>query len=228
MAAIRTISPLATHRGDPPRRVLPGLRPGIIGDFVEEADMPLVVLGSGLRLGGANAAFYRWLGRRSAEVLGQPFPELVAAAPAYLRERLSRVAEGREQRFRGSVSGLVPAGVDRVTIVAGRMRAPGDTILLTVVPETAPAGLGSATAESSRSVSGIEAKILQGIASGLSSVQMASRFYLSRQGIDYHVARLQRKFKAGNRVELISRAFASGLLDSTTWPPRVPDSRLAS
>lgn len=57
---------------------------------------------------------------------------------------------------------------------------------------------------------------------------MADKYYLSRQGIDYHVARLQRKFKARNRVELVSRAFATGLLDSTAWPPRVPESRRAS
>ncbi|MEA5367282.1 LuxR C-terminal-related transcriptional regulator [Amycolatopsis sp., V23-08] len=224
MAGIRTISPIGPRTLDAARDA----RTGIIGDFVESADMPLAALGAGLRLGGGNAAFFRWLGRRPAEVLGESFPELVATGPDYLRERLNRVAEGREQRFRGSVSGLVPAGADRVTIVAGRMRAPGAAILLTVLPETAPAGLAGARAELAGSVTGIEAKILQGIASGMSSLEMADKFYLSRQGIDYHVARLQRKFKSRNRVELISRAFASGLLDSTAWPPRVPECRRAS
>ncbi|MBB4683811.1 helix-turn-helix transcriptional regulator [Amycolatopsis jiangsuensis] len=186
--------------------------------------MPLAVLGTGLRLADGNAAFHRWLGA-AGTVLGEPFPELVATAPAFLRERLTRVAQGRDQHFRGSISGLVPVGADRVTIVAARISAPGETILLTIVPEAVPPG--PARSGGDRPVSGIEAKILQGIACGLSSLQMASRFYLSRQGIDYHVARLQRKFNAGNRVELISRAFATGLLDSTTWPPQVPRSRVA-
>ncbi|OOC04684.1 LuxR C-terminal-related transcriptional regulator [Amycolatopsis azurea] len=219
MAGIRTISPTGKRAFDAGRTA----RPGIISEFVEVADMPLAALSAGLRLGGGNAAFYRLLGRRPADVLGESFPELVTTGADHLRDRLNRVAEGWEQRFRGSVNGLASGGADRLTIVAGRMRAPGTAILLTMLPETGPA-----RAEQLSSVSDIEAKILQGIASGLSSLEMADKFYLSRQGIDYHVARLQRKFKARNRVELVSRAFATGLLDSTAWPPRVPESRRAS
>lgn len=221
MAGIRTISPIGTRAFDAGRTV----RPGTISEFVEVADMPLAALSAGLRLGSGNAAFFRLLGRRPADGLGESFPELVTRGPDHLRDRLNRVAEGWEQRFRGSVTGLGSSGSDRLTIVAGRMRAPGTAILLTMLPETAPP---AARAEQLGSVTDIEAKILQGIASGLSSLEMADKYYLSRQGIDYHVARLQRKFKARNRVELVSRAFATGLLDSTAWPPRVPESRRAS
>ncbi|EME62115.1 LuxR C-terminal-related transcriptional regulator [Amycolatopsis decaplanina] len=221
MAGIRTISPIGKSAFDAGRTA----RPGIISEFVEVADMPLAALSAGLRLGSGNAAFFRLLGRRPADVLGESFPELVTTGPDHLRDRLNRVAEGWEQRFRGSVTGLGSDGAERLTIVAGRMRAPGTAILLTMLPETGPT---VARAEQLSSVTDIEAKILQGIASGLSSLEMADKYYLSRQGIDYHVARLQRKFKARNRVELVSRAFATGLLDSTAWPPRVPESRRAS
>lgn len=113
MVSIRTISPIGAHAFDAGRSV----RPGTISEFVEVADMPLAALNAGLRLGSGNAAFFRLLGRRPADVLGESFPELVTSGPDHLRDRLNRVAEGWEQRFRGSVTGLGSGGSDRLTIV---------------------------------------------------------------------------------------------------------------
>ncbi|RJQ76184.1 LuxR family transcriptional regulator [Amycolatopsis panacis] len=144
-----------------------------------------------------------------------------------LRARLIRVAQGRERRFRGTFTGLVPASGNAVTLVASIWRAPAPAILLIVLPEGAPAA-GPAPGAGPISLTDLEARILQGVARGLSSADLASELYLSRQGIDYHVVRLQRRVKAKNRAELVSRAYTAGLLDPGNWPPRVLAARHAS
>ncbi|WP_020494548.1 LuxR C-terminal-related transcriptional regulator [Sciscionella marina] len=222
MVGVRTISSLANRGTELGRGAVPSARSGDVGDFVEETDSLLAVVDSELRVSGGNAAFLRWFGCKETDMLGEPFPELVTTDPAYLRERLGQIGDGRARRLRATITGPSPIGAGRMTIDAVQMPADDGALLLTLVPAEFT-GNGRACL-----VTSLEAKILQGMARGLSSVQMASRLYLSRQGIDYHVARLQRRFKAGNRLELISRAFAAGLLDATTWPPRVPESRLAS
>ncbi|WP_374754056.1 LuxR C-terminal-related transcriptional regulator, partial [Streptomyces sp. SM12] len=45
------------------------------------------------------------------------------------------------------------------------------------------------------------------MASGLSTVQLASRLHLSRQGVEYRVSSLLRRLRAPNRVALVARAY---------------------
>ncbi len=59
------------------------------------------------------------------------------------------------------------------------------------------------------------------MATGSSTIQMATRFFLSRQGVEYHVGRMLRKFKAPNRAALVSRAYSMGVLSPGCWPPHV-------
>lgn len=68
------------------------------------------------------------------------------------------------------------------------------------------------------------ARILEGVATGLTSVQLASQLYLSHQGISYHIGAMIRRFDVANRTALASKAFASGIFRMDCWPPRVlPD-----
>lgn len=67
----------------------------------------------------------------------------------------------------------------------------------------------------------IDARILEGIAAGLSTIPLASRLYLSRQGVEYHVTGLLRKLRVPNRAALVSRAYSMGVLNVGTWPPKV-------
>jgi DNA-binding NarL/FixJ family response regulator len=67
----------------------------------------------------------------------------------------------------------------------------------------------------------IDARILEGIAAGLSTVPLAARLYLSRQGVEYHVTGLLRKLKVPNRAALVSRAYSMGVLTVGIWPPKV-------
>jgi DNA-binding CsgD family transcriptional regulator len=85
---------------------------------------------------------------------------------------------------------------------------------------------GGSTPQPLEAITEIEARILEGIAAGSSSTQMASRLYMSRQGIEYHVTGMLRKFHAPNRSALVSRAYCSGLLSVASWPPRVLPERV--
>lgn len=70
----------------------------------------------------------------------------------------------------------------------------------------------------------MDAKILEGVASGASTVQLASTLYLSRGGVEYHVTALLRKMRVKNRPALISKAYSMGFFELGSWPPQVvPD-----
>jgi DNA-binding CsgD family transcriptional regulator len=66
-----------------------------------------------------------------------------------------------------------------------------------------------------------DAGVLEGVASGASSVQLAASLFLSRQGVEYYVGRLLRKFRVPNRTALVGRAYSMGIFDSGSWPPKV-------
>ena len=68
----------------------------------------------------------------------------------------------------------------------------------------------------------LDARILEGLAHGDSTELIATRLFLSRQAVSYHVAAMLRTFKVANRASLISKAYCAGVLDSASWPPRVP------
>ncbi|MGH3376328.1 MAG: LuxR C-terminal-related transcriptional regulator [Actinoallomurus sp.] len=67
----------------------------------------------------------------------------------------------------------------------------------------------------------MDAMVLEGVASGMSTVQLASHLFLSRGGVEYHVSTLMRSLKAANRSALVSKAYSAGLFSIGIWPPRV-------
>ncbi|WP_386021527.1 LuxR C-terminal-related transcriptional regulator [Streptomyces sp. YIM B13518] len=75
-------------------------------------------------------------------------------------------------------------------------------------------------------LSALDAQVLEGVASGASTVQLASRLYLSRQGIEYRVGQMLRRFEAPNRPALVARAHALGMFAAGQWPPRVLPERV--
>nr|MDT0659796.1 LuxR C-terminal-related transcriptional regulator [Micromonospora sp. DSM 115978] len=66
-----------------------------------------------------------------------------------------------------------------------------------------------------------DAAVLEGAASGASSVQLAASLFLSRQGVEYYIGRLLRKFRVPNRTALVGRAYSMGIFESGSWPPKV-------
>ncbi|MEV0281356.1 LuxR C-terminal-related transcriptional regulator [Streptomyces sp. NPDC050610] len=83
------------------------------------------------------------------------------------------------------------------------------------------AGSGTPPPDTER-LTALDACILEGIAVGTSTVELAASLYLSRKGVEYRIGLMLRQFQAPNRVALVSRAHSIGMLTVGTWPPRVP------
>ena len=65
-----------------------------------------------------------------------------------------------------------------------------------------------------------EADVLELVAEGMSTRDMARSLYVSPQAVTYHIGNLLAKFQCSNRAGLVARAFVTGVL-LATWPPRV-------
>ncbi len=74
-------------------------------------------------------------------------------------------------------------------------------------------------------VTPLEALVLEGLAAGIPTTELAQRAHLSRQGVEYHVGALVRRFAVPNRTALVAKAHAAGMYTAHAWPPRV-DPRL--
>ncbi|MGB3441059.1 MAG: LuxR C-terminal-related transcriptional regulator [Actinophytocola sp.] len=69
------------------------------------------------------------------------------------------------------------------------------------------------------SLSELEARIIEFIAAGEGTISIATKLYLSRQGVEYHVSKLLQHLRVPNRPALIAKAYCMGLLAADTWPP---------
>ncbi|MFH9426176.1 LuxR C-terminal-related transcriptional regulator [Streptomyces sp. NPDC017529] len=92
------------------------------------------------------------------------------------------------------------------------------TIVLLVSPDENPT---PALKPLKNRLSGLNVKILEGIAAGNSTTQLASQLYLSRQGVEYHVSTMLRKFSVPNRAALVSKAYSAGMFSIGSWPPKI-------
>ncbi|KPI20322.1 transcriptional regulator, LuxR family [Actinobacteria bacterium OK074] len=64
-----------------------------------------------------------------------------------------------------------------------------------------------------------EATILELTAQGLTSTQIATRLHFSVNNVEYHLGNLRLRMGGVNRVALVARAYAWGLLRRGAWPP---------
>jgi DNA-binding CsgD family transcriptional regulator len=69
-----------------------------------------------------------------------------------------------------------------------------------------------------------EGRILELVALGLSSREIAGRMSVTRQAVTWHIGNLFTKLRADNRASLVARAYTAGLIASG-WPPRVENGR---
>jgi DNA-binding CsgD family transcriptional regulator len=66
-----------------------------------------------------------------------------------------------------------------------------------------------------------ELRVLQLVALGLSSREIASRLWVSRQAVTYHIGNLFMKLHADSRAGLVARAYALGIFSPGIWPPAI-------
>ncbi|MFF3068945.1 helix-turn-helix transcriptional regulator [Kitasatospora sp. NPDC057904] len=77
----------------------------------------------------------------------------------------------------------------------------------------------SETAVPRTEVSPTEARILAAAARGATTAQIAREIGLTRDGVNYHLTRLSRRWHVPNRTALVARAYAYGVLAPDAWPP---------
>ncbi|MGP4002430.1 LuxR C-terminal-related transcriptional regulator [Streptomyces sp. 8N706] len=205
----------------------------------------MAVLDPALTIRHANQEFFRHFATPTAasvDVLASPPSESSTTAPDVcgrnfrelmhpsvrqpLMRQFERLLEGRRDRFAAHVVALRPTGdafTGSLTAAVVSDYAPDPAAVLVLMRSKESAEDDAVVAPRKKLLSEIDARILEGIAAGLSTIPLASRLYLSRQGVEYHVTGLLRKLKVPNRAALVSRAYAMGVLTVGTWPPRVVD-----
>ncbi|WP_130512565.1 LuxR C-terminal-related transcriptional regulator [Krasilnikovia cinnamomea] len=190
----------------------------------ERSGVGIAILDSRRRVQRVNADLLAMLDRNAAEVEGFEFTELLRSDSRHrLLNRLDALGAGRDRRFTEHVQVRRPDD----SVVEGDLTAlpvPGDStddaaymVLLVGTRSRAEVPV----APGKKLLSAVDAKILEGVAAGASTVQLAGQLFLSRQGVEYHVSAMLRRLKAPNRPALISRAYRMGILTIGAWPPRV-------
>ncbi|MFC7989568.1 PAS domain-containing protein [Streptomyces pilosus] len=172
-----------------------------------------------LAVTAAEPEFARQFGLSADEICGYCLLDLLRSpAPARLRQRFTVLSSGHGRGFTERVMARDGDGRDvPADVTATAVRNPSGEIAGVVVFLRRPED----TMSGGPVLSALDAQVLEGVASGESTVQMASRLYLSRQGIEYRVGQMLRRFDAPNRPALVARAHALGMFAAGQWPPRV-------
>lgn len=194
---------------------------------VEESGSGLAVMDRHLRITETNERFRDQSGH-DRELRHRRLPELLhPAVRGRVTAQFEWLAGSRRHRFVERLPALWPGCSRRGWDVTGLTLPGPDGRVGTFVLLAAPDDADEDTAGVSRPrrmLKPTDARILEGIASGDTTLQLATTLHLSRQGVEYHVSRMLRQFRAPNRTSLVSKAFSMGLFGVGTWPPRVlPD-----
>jgi DNA-binding CsgD family transcriptional regulator len=144
----------------------------------------------------------------------------------HLRRQFERLLDGRSSRFVERMPALWATHTEFSGSLTG-VSVPGDAgqpkAIVVVVSTDKAHDDRRVLISPNKILSEIDARILEGVAIGVSTVQLAARLYLSRQGIEYHVGTMLRQFKVPNRAALVSKMYSMGLFGVGSWPPRVLD-----
>ncbi|MBL1095611.1 helix-turn-helix transcriptional regulator [Streptomyces coffeae] len=201
-------------------------------DLLRQFDQPgvcVVCLDPSLTVQQANREFFRQFDDASAGVCGRRFCDLVLPSVRQtLRRQFTGLLDGSRHRFAAHTMLVGPQGsafnsvLTAVAVREGRSHVASILVLLRPIA----GGESDMVPERTKQFTEIEARILEGIAAGVSTVPLAARLYLSRQGVEYHVTRLLRKLRVPNRAALVSRAYSMGVLNVGSWPPKVVEDYL--
>ncbi|GLZ29116.1 hypothetical protein Lesp02_13060 [Lentzea sp. NBRC 105346] len=187
---------------------------GVFRSLQERSGLCLASLDAQLAIVQLNQDFVARFGGRE----GVSFLDLLHSANrARVRLQFERLIDGRRQRFVEHLGGLGGAVSGDLTGIAVRDHTGSLSQLVVVVNIPEPAS----SADSRRTLTELDARILEGVAGGESTVRIASRNFLSRQGVEYHIRGMLKKLGAANRTSLVSKAYSAGVLSIASWPPRV-------
>ncbi|MEU6803009.1 LuxR C-terminal-related transcriptional regulator [Streptomyces neyagawaensis] len=218
--------PVAAKSGDPSVPAPPSALTAALG---------IVHLDTALRVVEANDAFCEQFGLVHAEVTGEPLARFFhPTAAASLEEHFSQLVDGRCGNFSIRLTltdGNLTDGnhtdenfTDRDCLVTGVTL---NTVLHVCRTDCAaialivPDAVHSPTLTPATTLAEVPARILEGVAVGLSTQQLASRLGLSSHGVEYHISAMLKKLQAPTRSALVARAYALNILVPHCWPPRV-------
>ncbi|GHH17126.1 helix-turn-helix transcriptional regulator [Streptomyces lanatus] len=177
------------------------------------------------RIREANRSFARQFDWAPGQGVGRDFCELLhPSVQGKLKHELIRLADGQSPRFAdrlialGANDTVFQAELTGVAVRSGGGRV--DRILVLVDPDE-PGTEAQLAHARHKLFSPMHARILEGVALGESTVQLATKLFLSRGGVEYHVSSLLRKMKVTNRPALISKSYSLGVFAIGQWPPRV-------
>lgn len=200
----------------------------VLRSFFDRSGICMAKLDSSIRLIEANADFSRQFRRLPAELRGTRFCDLLHQdVQTRVSEQFTRMLAQQHPRFTEPM--ITFRQKDSASfngeLTAFTVRGDGDSIdnlIALVCPEDGSRN-GRPPASRKLLVTDLDGRILEGVAAGVSTVRLASKLYLSRGGIEYHVDILFRKLKVNNRPALIAKAYSMGVL-RPGWPPHVhPD-----
>jgi PAS domain S-box-containing protein len=215
-----TVDPHASDREQ--RR--PGGHDDLFRSLFEWSGLCIACVDPTQRVVEANAEFFRVFNRSSTEVHGRDVVDLLH--PGFgvsLRRELARLVDGRRARFTENVivlrhgGGAVSGDLTGIAVGAGGRPS---LLLVLFAPYQAVDGPPSMPGTDAL-LTDVGARILEGVAAGVSTVRLAAQLYLSRQGVEYHVGAMLRRLNVPNRAALVSKAYELGILSVGTWPPRV-------
>jgi DNA-binding CsgD family transcriptional regulator len=177
-----------------------------------------------LRIIGGNAGFAYMFALPAAALPGQALVELVhPSVRDKLMRRLLSLARGERNRFTDWVvpyAGSSTTSVELTGLAVTNDADCVDSLVILVQDQAQPAEL-SPPDDSRKPLTRMDALVLEGVAAGMSTVQLAAKLFLSRGGVEYHVSALMKNLKAANRSELVSKAYSARLFSVGSWPPRV-------
>lgn len=192
--------------------------------FFNPSGMCIASLDPQIRVVNATSEFLLQFGRASAEGCGTSFCDLLhPAAREKVEQQFALLVEGGHARFTERIVAMRPTessfAAELTGIAVHEENNRVGSIIVLVLPDLQydPQLLIGRK----RLLSAVDARILEGVAAGISTIQLAPSLHLSRGGIEYHVSTLLRKFKVTNRSALISKAHATGMFTVGHWPPKV-------
>lgn len=205
-----------------------GAAPSAAPSELPEIPVGLVHVDSRLRVTAVNGPFRDAFLTGSSEAVGRPFPLYFhESAQPYLREHFAQLLADTQPQFSAPLP-MVNAKGEVVDCLVSCMSMSmavhlscTDCIALAAIRPDTSYGISVPLLPAPPALAEVPSHILEGLAAGLSTQQLASRLGLSSHGVEYHVSSMLRKLKAPNRSALVARAYALGILVPNCWPPRV-------
>jgi PAS domain S-box-containing protein len=206
-------------------KVRSGNQHEVLRSFFNHSGMCMAQLDGSMRVIEANTDFSSQFGCPPAELSGTRFYDLLHQdSRAEVSEQFTCLLAQENQGFTEPLAIFQQknSAVFSAELTAFAVRGDDDrldSLMALICPEDRSA---SPRPPASRKLllTTMDAHILEGVAAGVSTIQLASKLYLSRGGIEYHLDIMMRKLKVKNRPALVSKAYFMGVL-SRGWPPYV-------